>query len=171
MFVNGKFYVAYADHHWASPSDIKEEYCKPYDNYWEACKAGEKMLVDDNNYEVYYRVDDKWFKHEWIAAEEYPNVPRVPKEATSWYWKDGCKAIREKRKTDNFYEYINLYKSKMEDAVIGVVDDYLYEDTPEDVKKKYDALYLALLTMSFSTICDEMKRMRDEYIKNNFEEP
>lgn len=174
MFINGKFYVAYADHHWASPSDIKE-YCKPYDTYAEACKAGEEMLVDDDNYKVYYRIDDKWFELEWIAAEEYPNVPRVPSEAKSWYWKEGCKAIREKRKTDDSRKYINLYKRKMENAIICVADEYLYGNAPKDVKKVYNDLYLALLTMSFSTICDQMKKMKDfienNLVENNFEEP
>lgn len=85
MFVNEKYYVAYAYHHWASLKDITENN-KPYDTYEEACIAARDMLCDDDDVKIYLRRSDKWFQLAWIVAEDYPDVPRVPKEADARFY-------------------------------------------------------------------------------------
>lgn len=68
MFENGKWYVAYAYHHWASPKDIRSD-DEPYDTYEEAVKDAKLMLCDDDDVQVYYRSNDEWYRW-WGKKEE-----------------------------------------------------------------------------------------------------
>jgi len=61
MFENNKWYVAYAYHHWASPSDIESD-DTPYDTYEEAHKRAKSMLCGGDDVEVYYRNNNEWYR-------------------------------------------------------------------------------------------------------------
>lgn len=67
MFENNKWYVAYAYHHFASPSDIRND-SSSYDTYEEALETANYFLCGGDDAVVYYRNNNEWYR--WWHKEE-----------------------------------------------------------------------------------------------------